>query len=372
MREHGHEVKVVAAHPHYPTAQWGSSIRPYREIRRGIPVLRLPLWVGRASAAERVRQEATFMASQFAALPVLRRPDVLVSVSPSFPALLPALVNARTRGVPWVLWLHDILPDGASATGLIESGPILDASRWLERMAYRHADRIVVLSESFGDNLRAKGVPADKVELIYDPATREPPPAPAVNGSRRAGPRILSMGNIGFSQGLAPLVRAFDRSEALTAMDARLIITGNGVAAGEARRMAPPGRVEMPGLVSDERLEAELRGATLALVSQQPEGTEFNLPSKLMNFMAYGLPVIAAVNPGGEVARIVRESGGGWVVDSSDPEAFPRAVVDALADSAELARRARAGFEYAGVHFTPRGFGERFDRVLRGVVAARG
>jgi colanic acid biosynthesis glycosyl transferase WcaI len=373
MREHGHEVEVVAAHPHYPTAQWGTSVRPYREVRRGIPVLRLPLWVGRRSAAERVRQEASFMASQFAALPVLRKPDVLVSVSPSFPALLPALVNARTRGVPWVLWLHDILPDGASATGLIESGPILDASRWLERTAYRHADRIVVLSEPFGDNLRAKGVPADKVELIYDPATREPPAAPTVNGSRpAAGPRILSMGNIGFSQGLAPLVRSFDRSDELAAMDARLIVTGNGVAADDARRMATTGRVEMLGLVSDERLEAELRGATLALVSQQHEGTEFNLPSKLMNFMAYGLPLIAAVNPAGEVARIVRASGGGWVVDSSDPEAFPRAVVDALAEPAELARRARAGFDYAREHFTPRGFGERFDRVLRGVVAARG
>ena len=101
------------------------------------------------------------------------------------------------------------MPDGASATGLIESGPILDASRWLERMAYRHADRIVVLSGPFGDNLRAKGVPADKVELIYDPAT-----AAARAGRQRVaacGPRILSMGNIGFSQGLAPLVRAFDR-----------------------------------------------------------------------------------------------------------------------------------------------------------------
>jgi putative colanic acid biosynthesis glycosyltransferase WcaI len=372
MRERGHNVEVIAAHPHYPTAQWGTSIRPYREVRGGIPVLRLPLWVGRRSAAERVRQEASFMASQFAALPVLRRPDVLVSVSPSFPALLPALVNARTRGVPWVLWLHDILPDGASATGLIESGPILDASRWLERTAYRHADRIVVLSEPFGDNLRAKGVPAEKVELIYDPATREPPATPTVNGAKRPGPRILSMGNIGFSQGLAPLVRAFDRSAELAAMDARLIVTGNGVAADEARSMVTTGRVEMLGLVSHERLETELRSATLALVSQQHEGTEFNLPSKLMNFMAYGLPVIAAVNPAGEVARIVEASGGGWVVDSSDAEAFPRAVQEALTDHKELARRARAGFDYAREHFTPHRFGERFDRVLRSVVAARG
>jgi colanic acid biosynthesis glycosyl transferase WcaI len=167
-------------------------------------------------------------------------------------------------------------------------------------------------------------------------------------------------------------VRAFDRSAELAAMDVRLIVTGNGVAADEARRMVTTGRVEMLGLVSHERLETELRSATLALVSQHHEGTEFNLPSKLMNFMAYGLPVIAAVNPAGEVARIVEASGGGWVVDSSDAEAFPRAVQEALTDHKELERRARAGFDYAREHFTPHRFGERFDRVLRSVVAARG
>ncbi len=72
--------------------------------------------------------------------------------------------------------------------------------------------------------------------------------------------------------------------------------------------------------MDDDRLETELRTATMALVSQSYEGTEFNLPSKLMNFMAYGLPIVAAVNPGGEVARLVKDAGAGWVADSSDPD----------------------------------------------------
>jgi len=78
------------------------------------------------------------MAAQFAALPWLGRPDLIVSVSPSFPALLPAMVNARVRGVPWALWLQDILPDGASATGLIDSGGLLRSSR---RGVYRQPRR---------------------------------------------------------------------------------------------------------------------------------------------------------------------------------------------------------------------------------------
>jgi colanic acid biosynthesis glycosyl transferase WcaI len=228
----GHEVDVVAAHPHYPEPRWGRRLRPYREIRDGIPVLRLPLLIGRASAAQRYRQELSFMLSQAAATPFLGRPDVLVSASPSFPALLPAMLNARARRIPWVVWLHDILPDGAAATGLIDEGPALRAARRLETSAYRAARRIVVLSRAFTDNLVEKGVSREKIRLIYDPATRSPRSDGSDDAARR-GIRILSMGNIGHSQGLTELVRAFEESDLPS--DVRLVITGSGVAAPEAR-----------------------------------------------------------------------------------------------------------------------------------------
>jgi colanic acid biosynthesis glycosyl transferase WcaI len=363
LRDRGHRVEVVAAHPHYPEPRWGTRVLPYREVREGIDVLRLPLWIGRASAAERYRQELTFLAAQSAATPFLSRPDVLVSVSPSFPALLPAVANVRARRIPWVLWLHDLLPDGATATGLVdEGGLVIKLSRRLERAAYRAADRIVVLSRAFTDNLRAKDVPEQKIELIYDPATRVP--TAAASPGEGSGLRILSMGNIGHSQGLTSLVGAF---EADSELDAKLVITGVGVAADEARAEIRTDRVEMLGVVDDERLEDELRGADIAFVSQRYEGSEFNIPSKLMNFMMYGLPVLAAVNPAGEVARIVRDSGAGWVVDSSDPEAFPRELARLGASPGEIQERAAASRRYAQQHFAQDAFAEHFERVLESV-----
>jgi len=124
----------------------------------------------------------------------------------------------------------------------------------------------------------------------------------------------------------------------------------------------------MPGVVDDERLEEELQTATIAFVSQQYEGAEFNIPSKIMNFMAYGLPVLAAVNPSGEVARIVDRAGAGWVVDSSDPDSFPSKLAEILRAPAEITARGRAAYEYAQRHFTQAGFAERFDDSLTEVV----
>lgn len=368
MKRLGHEVEVVAAWPHYPEPKWKHPARPYREMRDGIPLTRLPIWVGRANAAQRIRQELSFAAAQTAAIPALGRPDVMIAVSPSFPALLPAIANARLRRVPWVLWLHDILPDGAAATGLVDDGPLLRAARALERLAYREADSIVVLSQAFTRNLEAKGVPSEKIELIYDPATRTPQ-ASNGNGHGRAGrTTLLSMGNIGHSQGLTEVVRAFERDPDLNP-GVRLVITGNGVAAPEAAREIRTERVEMPGLVSSERLERELHDATLALVTQKHGGEEFNIPSKLMNFMMYGLPVVASVDPGSEVAHIVRESGGGWVVDNADPAVFATALPEITASREEIRRRAAAAREYAGRHFNVDAFARHFDEVLRRVAS---
>ena len=363
MAARGHEVEVVAAHPHYPAPEWGSKVLPYREERNGIPVLRLPLWIGRASGVERMRQEVSFMLAQTAALPALSRPDVVVAVSPSFPALLPAMLNHRLRRVPWVLWLQDILPDGAAATGLVESGALLDAARRFERRAYHEADRVIVISESFEENLRAKGVPQSKLERIYNIATRpltERPPADRFGSS----PLVLNMGNIGFSQGLAPLVAAFERSEEMASRGVRFAMAGDGVAADGVRAEIRSERVEVTGVLGFEPLERLLQEAAVALVSQHYEGAEFNVPSKLMNFMAYGLPVLAAVRPDSEVARIVTASGGGWVVDSSDPDSFPAKVAEILDRPDEAARRGSAALEFARQNFTPEGAAEKFERVL--------
>ena len=159
----------MAAHPHYPSPEWGMRLRPYRERRFGIPVLRLPIWVGRDSTRARLRQEASFAAAQLAALPILGRPDAIVSVSPCFFALGPAMLNVAVRRVPWVLWLQDLVTDAAAKTGLLSDGLMLRAAQRYEDAAYRAADEIVLISESHRRALLAKGVERREVAGDHQP-----------------------------------------------------------------------------------------------------------------------------------------------------------------------------------------------------------
>jgi colanic acid biosynthesis glycosyl transferase WcaI len=268
--------------------------------------------------------------------------------------------------VPWVLWLQDIVTAGAATTGLVRSRALLGAARALERRAYHSAARVVVISDAFRRTLIGEGVPAGKVARIYNPATRPVAPADAIDEPGGGGGlRVLCMGNIGYSQNLPRLVQAFEQSDQLPA-DARLIITGTGELEPEVRAEVRSEKVEMKGLLPS--VDDELDRAAVGLVPQRPDILEFNLPSKLMNFMARGVPVLASVRPDSETARLVQLSGGGWVVDAADPDAFPDAVRRIAGEPDDRAARARKAREFAAEHFSADVIADQFERILLGTV----
>ncbi|MFT4034170.1 MAG: glycosyltransferase family 4 protein [Patulibacter sp.] len=365
LQQRGHEVSVVAAHPHYPEPAWGIRRRPYREVREGVPVLRLPLWVGRDSGMQRIRQELSFTAVQALAAPFLGRPDAIVAVSPSFPALGVAMATAKARKIPWVMWLQDIVTDGAATTGQLDSaGTVLRAARRFELATYRSAARVVAISDAFRDNLVAKGVDATHVTRIFNPTSRtadQPNDIAALHG---AAPQILAMGNIGHTQGLDKIVDVFQASAPLAEIGAELTIAGSGVAADDVRSRVASDRVHMPGVLYGDELLPVLRSASIGLVSQRGDILEFNLPSKLMNYMTHGVPVIASVNPASETARIVRESGAGWVTDASNPTEFAETAARVLSDKDALVQASERGFAFAKSQFAPDTIAERFEAVL--------
>jgi len=367
MAARGHEVDVVSAHPYYPEPRWGTRLLPYREVRDGIPLVRLPILAGRKGLFRRIAEQLSFLGWLALATPFLGlgKRDVVISVTPSFPALLVAMLATRAKGVPWVIWIHDILPDGAASTGYLKKkGPLFRLARALEDAAYRNADVIFVLSRTFRDNLLAKGVPAGKIRIAYNPATTEIGSTYMKGAAPNSAPRVLWMGNIGRSQGLPEIVRAFEADPDLEAQGVRLIVTGTGVSMPEVEQAVTSDRVELLGLVSTEELRAELSRARVGAVTQSYDGGEFNVPSKLMNYLAVGLPVIASVDPNGEIRKLVEDSEGGWVTDCKDPGEFAAAAARALREEERLAERSRSAEDFARENLSPDAHARTFEEGL--------
>ncbi|WP_026911218.1 glycosyltransferase family 4 protein [Patulibacter minatonensis] len=371
LQARGHDVTVLAAHAHYPDPVWDRPLRPTREDHDGVDVLRVPLRVGRGTASDRMLQDATFASSCVAAAPLLPAADVVVGATPSFPALGVAALHARVRRTPFVVRIHDILPDGAVATGLMQEGGLVRWLRRYEKACYASAERVVVISRAARRNMLEKGVPDGKVVHIPDSATRELADGPQVHGDADR-PVVFTMGNIGLTQNLVAVVRAFQADERLADLGAELVIAGDGVAGDAVRAAITTDRVRVTGILGGADLERETRRATVALISQTSPTVEFNMPSKLMNFMARGLAVVGAVRDDSEVQHVLHEAGAGVTLSPAEiPDRLGPALVHELEDEVLRHRHATGSLAYAGDRFSVDRVLDRWEEVLTDV-APRG
>ncbi len=161
----GHEVTVLADARAYDDRR-----RRFlaRENWRGVHIVRASsTGFGKASRWRRAADFASFMLSCALRLLFLPRFDVIVAMtSPPLISLLGALaVPLKARKL--LFWSLDLNPDEAIAAGWLdeESLPARSLSR-LMLYSMRRAERIVVLDRFMEERIRAKGIAADKIDIV--------------------------------------------------------------------------------------------------------------------------------------------------------------------------------------------------------------
>lgn len=93
---------------------------------------------------------------------------IKVSSTPPIHGMMAAMVK-KFRHIPIVYDVQDIFPDSLVGTGLAKKGGLLwKIGRVIENFTYRNADKIIVISEDFKRNIMAKGVPEEKIVVIYN------------------------------------------------------------------------------------------------------------------------------------------------------------------------------------------------------------
>ena len=173
LMELGHEVEVLTGFPNHP---YGKIYPGYhlqllqREEMDGVPVVRVPLYPSRdRSSVKRFLSYASFGISATAiGLWAVNKPDVVYVYHPPPTSCLPACLLQLLRGVPFVYDIEDFWPDS-----LLESGMFNNRfGFWLAghccRFLYWAAGKIVVPYPGFKKELCNRGVPEDKIEVIYN------------------------------------------------------------------------------------------------------------------------------------------------------------------------------------------------------------
>ena len=167
----------------------------------------------------------------------------MIAMSPPLTMGLTGRLVAWSHRAPQVFNIQDVFPDAAVETGAITNRRVIAVASWLERVSYRLADAVTVLSDDLRANVAAK-VPAARAATVHTipnfvdtdrirPADRMTPYRAELGIG--AEPVVLYAGNVGFSQSLDLLVEAARRLP-----DVTFLINGDG-AARPSSSAAPPG-----------------------------------------------------------------------------------------------------------------------------------
>jgi colanic acid biosynthesis glycosyl transferase WcaI len=91
------------------------------------------------------------------------------------------------------------------------------------------------------------------------------------------------------------------------------------------------------------------------------------VPSKTYSILAAGRAVLASIDAGTEVPRMIQASGAGLVVPPDDPDAFVAGLHSLLADRGALAAMGAAGRAFVQQSASPRAVALAYVRLIEGL-----
>ncbi len=276
--------------------------------------------------------------------------DAVVAVSPPITLAFAARLAAWRHGCPMILNVQDVFPDVAVTVGELKSPRLIRLAGRLERAAYQASDAVTVLSADVEANITAKvaglGHPpvVETIPNFVDSENLRPlDRLTDYRHEHRLGDRIVVMyaGNLGYSQPLDLVLEAARRHRHRD--DLVYVVNGGGVRFQDLASVASglPNLVVV-GYQPADRLPEVLATGDIHLVLLKAGLASASVPSKAYSVLAAGRPMVASVDPGSEVARMVTDAGAGFAVPPDDPDSLV-AAVEHLAGEPELRNRLGAG-----------------------------
>jgi glycosyltransferase involved in cell wall biosynthesis len=242
------------------------------------------------------------------------------------------------------LVLRDIFPQWAVDAGILRKGLVFRYFHREEMRQYDAADVIGVQSPANLDYFASNPeLGKYSLEVLYN-WIREPAEQFFDHGYRQQwgleGKVVFVFGgNIGIAQGVENLVTLAEGLRQIP--EAHVLIVGSGSKKKWLEeRFAKLGlsNASVHGPLDQDRYLAMLFEFDVGLVLLDPSLRTQNFPGKMLGYLAAGMPILAALNQGNDLQRIIDDADAGFVCSSSDQDSLIE-LARKLARSEDLRRR---------------------------------
>jgi glycosyltransferase involved in cell wall biosynthesis len=275
---------------------------------------------------------------------------------------------ARSFGVPLIVELN--APLAVEQTTYRATG-FGELAAHAERWSLTHADAVVVVSSGLRAHVASLGVKAEKIHVLpngvnpelFFPSNnraRQPVPLRAAAARRNDGAHDTSRPTLGFVGGLRPWHGVEVLPELLARLNRRhrglrLVIAGDGQLRSslerDFRKRGLERSVTFTGLIPHEEIPATIRGFDVALAPYpRPQHDFYFSPLKLFEYMACGVPVVAARI--GQIAEVVTDGKTGLLYPPGDLDALESRCDELLGSARRRTALGRAAARLVHQQFT--------------------
>ena len=261
---------------------------------------------------------------------------IYIASTPPIQGLIGSWVG-RLRKIPFVYNLQDIFPDSLVGTSLVRKGGFLwKVGRLIENITYKGASRIIVISEDFKKNIMAKGVPEEKIVIIYNWVDEK-----AVIDIPRADNKLFDKynldrdkfyitysGNIGLTQNMDMLLEVMEELKT-EAPDIHLVLIGEGAKKKHVADSVTKKELSNVTILPFQPYEDVSHVFSLGnagLVISKPGVGANSVPSKTWSIMSASRPVLANFDEN-ELKDIIDNHHCGIFTKAGDKAAFKSSIL---------------------------------------------
>lgn len=255
---------------------------------------------------------------------------IYVDSTPPIQGAMAAVIK-RFRHVPIVFKLGDVFPDSMVGAGLITPDSILyKIGKRIEKITYRNADRIIVVSDDIKTNLISKGVMPQKIEVVYDwvdteklySVEKQDNPLFEKFGLDRDKFNVVYAGNLGSAQNISIIIEGAKKLSNKPII--QFVIFGNGDNEEEIKKLIEKSKLNNLKIFPLQPLDLVPYVYSIGdacIVSCKLGFGGKAMPSKTWSIMACGRPVIASFDRG-ELEEIIKRENMGCFCMAENVDSF--------------------------------------------------
>jgi glycosyltransferase involved in cell wall biosynthesis/folate-dependent phosphoribosylglycinamide formyltransferase PurN len=382
LAQRGHRITVVTGFPRYNVKERLPQYRRklwVRERLGNVDVIRL--WIPsmpRRSLA--LRGIEHFLAPAILTLGGLLagKQDVVIVYSPPLPLGLSAFIIGLVKHTPSIVNVQDLFPKEAVLLGLLRNKYLIRVFESIERFVYHHVDCIAVHSPGNRDHVVAQGASPEQVQVIYNWVDVERvTPGRKDNWFRRQhGLRdkfvVSYAGTMGWCQDMDVIVETADLLKDHEQIV--FVLVGDGpmkqTTEEEAKRRGLHNVMFLPPHPWEQYVDI-LRASDVSMINLNSNLTTPVVPSKLLNIMSCGRPVVASLPLNSDAVSIIREAECGKCVPAGDAKALAEAILELYRNPSQTQQFGVNARSYAVAHFAREVCVNQYEQLFEQLCCAK-